>query len=173
MFTLKHVQSILKQLDEVTGLNGASLVLKQTKSTKTLGSFVHAVRRVNGQVVERTPLRFEFSTLVLNCNEQTLVEIVKHEYAHYMALVVYNDNCNHDWRFVEQCRKIGASACEPTFSNKYIQEQSLKMAKYLVECTNCGQVFTYQRKCATLTACANGNAECHCGCREFKITQNY
>jgi predicted SprT family Zn-dependent metalloprotease len=173
MFTLKDVQSIIKGLDAVTGLNGAELVFKQTNSKKVLGSFVHAVRRVNGQIVQRTPLRFEFSKLILNCNRETLVEIVKHEYAHYMALMVYNDNCEHDWRFVEQCKKIGARASEPSFTNKYIEEQSIKMAKYVVECQGCGTVFTYQRKCNTLTACQEGNAKCSCGCTNFKITQNH
>ena len=173
MCNLKDVREILKQLDEVTGLNGADLVLKQTNSKKTLGSFVHQARRVNGQVVERTPLRFEFSKLILNCNKQTLLEIVKHEYAHYMALVVYNDNCQHDWRFVEQCNKIGATASEPTFSNNEIEEQTLKMSKYLVQCQGCGHIFTYQRKCKMLTLCQEGMATCGCGCSKFKITQNY
>ena len=45
MFTLKDVQSIIKGLDAVTGLNGAELVFKQTNSKKVLGSFVHAARR--------------------------------------------------------------------------------------------------------------------------------
>jgi predicted SprT family Zn-dependent metalloprotease len=173
MFTLKDVQSIIKGLDEVTGLNGAELVFKQTNSTKVLGSFVHAAHRANGQVVRRTPLRFEFSKLVLNCNHETLVEIVKHEYAHYMALMVYNDNCEHDWRFVEQCKKIGAKASEPKFTNKQIKEQTIKLAKYVVECQGCGAVFTYQRKCNTLTACQEGTARCSCGCTDFKITQNH
>ena len=173
MFTLKDVQSIIKGLDEVTGFNGAELVFKQTNSKKTLGSFVHAAHRVNGQVVKRTPLRFEFSKITLNCNQETLVEIVKHEYAHYMALMVYNDNCEHDWRFVEQCKKIGARASEPTFTNTQIKEQTIKLAKYVVECQGCGAVFTYQRKCNTLTACQEGTARCSCGCTNFKVTQNH
>ena len=175
MCNLKDVREIIKGLDEITGLNGADLPIQQKNSKKVLGCFVHSVVRngVTKQVIRRTPTRFEFSTVILNCSKQTLEQVVKHEYAHYMALVKYNDNCQHDWRFKQCCQIIGASADEPTFSNNEVDQQTLKMSKYVVTCQGCGAQFTYQRKCPTLTACQQNSAKCGCGCHQFTVVQNY
>ena len=176
MFTLKDVRKMLKELDEITGFNGAGLELKTTNTKRTLASHVHRITRTPyGEVVSRTPVRFEFSKLILSCDEETLREVVKHEYAHYMALVEYNDNCGHDWRFKKMCEVIGASADEPTFTNNSIQEQSVKMAKYVVTCNKCGHVYTYSRMCNTLKSvqAQDGTVRCACGCHDLTLTQNY
>ena len=172
MHTLKDVQKIIKGLDMITGLNGSELELKQTKNVRTLASFTHRTVKWGGRVARREPVRFEFSTLVLSCDYKTLEEIVKHEYAHYMALVTFNENCNHDWRFKQMCAQIGASANEPSFSNKSIMSASAKLAKYTATCTSCGYIYTFSRKCSTLDACRVGAATCSCGSDKFAVKQN-
>lgn len=173
MLNITYVRNLIKELDEMTGLSGADLPLKVTKTQKTLASFVYTTFRRGQIVTDRVPTRFEFSRLALSCDEETLKEIVKHEYAHYMALVTYRDKCGHDYRFKKMCKQIGASANEPTFSSNSIEEQSLKLAKYVVTCEGCGQVYTYNRMCPTLRACKEGKAECPCGCKNFTVKQNH
>ena len=176
MATLKDVRNILVELDEMTGLNGASLDLKQNNGKRVLASHVFQnVRDASGKIVQRRPVRFEFSKLSLSCDMDTLREIVKHEYAHYMALVKYNDNCGHDWRFKEMCKQIGANANETTYTNQSIMQASVKLAKYVVTCDNCGHQYTYSRKCRTLDLVRTGSpyVTCKCGSHNFTYKQNY
>ena len=175
MCTMKDVKKIIKELDTVTGLNGASLELKEVKSIKTLGAFVNVniKDRNTRKVIKREPRRFEFSHLVLSCDEKTLREIVKHEYAHYMAFMKYGERCHHDYRFKKMCEIIGATADEPQFTNDQIQKQSIKLAKYNLTCSGCGHTFTYSRMCGTLKAAMSGEAECPCGSKEFIFKQNH
>lgn len=175
MNTLKDVKRMIQELDEKTGLEGALLSLEVSNGKKELGSFRFQAYRsyFNNEITKCTPIGFRFSKLILSCDQETLFEIVKHEYAHYMATVRFNDNCYHDKRFKAMCAEIGADANEPTFTNKSVKEQSIKMAKYTLTCESCGHVFTYSRKCSTLEAAKNGNATCSCGCSSFIFKQNH
>ena len=170
MFTINDFRKVIKELDEMTGMNGADLPIKRTKSQRTLASFVSSVTRntLTNQVVRVEPVRFEVSGLILSLNdEKTFREIIKHEYCHYLANIINQDNCNHDKRFKEQCRRIGAEASEPTFTNNAIQEASEKLAKHRLICNECGHVHTFSRMCSTIKAAVQGNATCSCGSRSF------
>ena len=176
MFTLSDVRKMLVELDNQTGLSGATLELKVKNTKKELACHVHKVRRnASGQVVERVPVRFEFSKLILSCDEQTLSEVVKHEYAHYMSVVKYNDNCGDDYRFKKMCVIIGANANEPTFTNNSLQQQSMKMAKYNVICGDCNHVYNYHRMCGVLKSIKvqDKTVQCHCGSYNLTVKQNY
>lgn len=177
MRTLKFVRNIIKELDKETGLDGASLELKRNKTTRQLGCFTFSkITYRNGGGTTYTPQSFTFSEVVLDCDDETIREIVKHEYAHYMALVTYNDCCKHDYRFKEMCRKIGANANEPTFSNESVKNSLIQKAKYTLTCKHCGHVYTYSRKCQALDLAKAGSplVECaHCGCHEFEYKQNH
>ena len=111
MRTLKFVRNIIKELDQQTGLDGASLELKRNKTTRQLGCFTFSkiTYRYGGEETN-TPKSFTFSEVVLECDDDTIREIVKHEYAHYMALVTYNDQSHHDGRFIIMCIQLGANA---------------------------------------------------------------
>lgn len=151
MRTLKFVRNIIKELDQQTGLDGASLELKRNKSTRQLGCFTFA------------KITYRYGG------------IVKHEYAHYMTLVEYNDQCHHDYRFKEMCAQIGANANEPTFGNDSIKNSLIKKVKYVLTCKECGHVYTYSRNCQTLELAKAGSplVHCNCGCHEFDFKQNH
>lgn len=176
MRTLKFVRNIIKELDQQTGLDGASLELKRNKTTRQLGCFTFAkITYKYGGEVTYTPKSFTFSEVVLECDDDTIREIVKHEYAHYMTLIEYNDQCHHDWRFKEMCAQIGANANEPTFGNDSIKNSLIKKAKYVLTCKECGHVYTYSRNCQTLKLAKAGSplVHCNCGCHEFDFKQNH
>ena len=176
MRTLKFVRNIIKELDKETGLDGASLELKRNKTTRQLGCFTFSkITYRNGGGTTYTPKSFTFSEVVLDCDDDTIREIVKHEYAHYMALVTYNDQCHHDYRFKEMCQQIGANANEPTFGNDSIRSSLVKKSKYVLTCKECGHVYTYSRNCQTLELAKAGSplVSCSCGCHEFEVKQNY
>ena len=175
MFNVQDVRNILNELDEKTGMSTKDMTIDVKNTTKTLASCVHRVYRdVYGNVVKRQCVRFEVSKLILNCNYDTLKEVMKHEYAHFMSIQVYQDNCGHDSRFKEMCRKIGANFNEVSVSTKDIEEQSRKMAKYHVICDECGHIYTYNRMCQTLKDVkeCRKNVKCGCGSRNLTFKQN-
>ena len=175
MFNVQDVRNILNELDEMSQMSTKDMTIEVKNTTKTLASCVHRVYRdCCGNVVKRQCVRFEVSKLVLNCNYDTLREVIKHEYAHFMSIQVYQDNCGHDSRFKEMCRKIGATFNEVSVSTKDIEEQSLKMAKYHVICENCGHIYTYNRMCQTLKDVKEGRktVKCGCGCKNLTFKQN-
>ena len=175
MFNVQDVRNILNELDEMTGMSTKDMTIEVKNTTKVLASCVHRVYRNSyGNVVKRQCVRFEVSKLILNCKYDTLKEVMKHEYAHFMSIQVYQDNCHHDWRFKEMCRKIGADFNEVSVSTTDIEEQSRKMAKYNVICVECGHVYNYNRMCQTLKDVKEGrkNVKCHCGCKDLTFKQN-
>lgn len=173
MFTINDFKKVVRELDSLTGMNGASLPVKKTRSQRTLASFVSNVTRNGyGEVVRVVPNRFEVSNLILSLDdEQTFREIIKHEYAHYLANIINQDNCRHDKRFKEQCRRIGAIATEPTYGNDSIERASQKVAKHRLICNECGHVHTFSRMCKTIEAAVQGQATCSCGSRSFTYKQ--
>lgn len=173
MFTINDFKKVVRELDNLTGMNGASLPVRKTRSQRTLASFVSNVTRNGfGEIVRVEPNRFEVSALILSLDdEKTFREIIKHEYCHYLANIIYQDNCHHDKRFKEQCRRIGAEATEPTYGNDSITKASEKIAKHRLICNECGHVHTFSRMCKTIEAAVQGYATCSCGSRSFTYKQ--
>ena len=175
MFNVNDVRNILDELDNMTGMSTKDMTIEVKNTTKTLASCVHRIYRDSyGNVKKRQCVRFEVSKLILNCNYETLKEVMKHEYAHFMSTTIYQDNCGHDSRFKEMCRKIGAEFNEVSVNTTDIEEQSLKMAKYHVICEECGHIYTYQRMCSTLKNIKEGRkvVKCGCGCKDLTFKQN-
>ena len=175
MFTIQDVRNILNDLDKISGMSSKDMTIEVKNTTKVLASCVHRVYRdCYGNVVKRQCVRFEVSKLILNCNYDTLKEVLKHEYAHFMSIQVYQDNCGHDSRFKEMCRRIGANFNEVSVSTTDIEEQSRKMAKYHVICDECGHIYTYNRMCKTLKDVKEGRktVRCGCGCKDLTFKQN-
>ena len=175
MFNVNDVRNILDELDNMTGMSTKDMTIEVKNTTKTLASCVHRIYRDSyGNVKKRQCVRFEVSKLILNCNYETLKEVMKHEYAHFMSTTIYQDNCGHDSRFKEMCRKIGAEFNEVSVNTTDIEEQSLKMAKYHVICEECGHIYTYQRMCSTLKYIKEGRkvVKCGCGCSNLTFKQN-
>lgn len=175
MNTVQDVREILNELDKLTNMSTKHMTIEVKNTTKVLASCVHRIyRNEYREVVKRECVRFEVSKLILNCSKETLTEVIKHEYAHFMSVTIYQDNCGHDYRFKEMCKKIGASADEPTFTNNDVEEQSKKMAKYHVTCEDCGHVYTYSRMCPTLKDVRDGkrNVRCSCGSKNLTFKQN-
>ena len=175
MFNVQDVRNILNELDEMTQMSTKDMTIEVKNTTKTLASCVHRVYRDSyGNVKKRQCVRFEVSKLILNCKYETLKEVIKHEYAHFMSTTIYQDNCGHDSRFKEMCRKIGAEFNEVSVNTTDIEEMSQKMSKYNVICDECGHVYTYQRMCKVLKDVKEGRktVKCHCGCQNLTFKQN-
>lgn len=170
--TLDDVRRMIAALDEHTGLNGSDLPLKEDKSVKKLACFTYSIHR-SYKGTSYHPKSFTFSKLILSCSREALWETVKHEYAHYMALIRHGENCGHDYRFKAICKEIGAENDEPQRGDKEIVEKAKELSKYTLICDSCNSSWIYMKWCKTLTYAKKNGLRCGCGCDQFTIRQNY
>ena len=78
MFNVQDVRNILNELDEMSQMSTKDMTIEVKNTTKVLASCVHRVYRdMYGNVVKRQCVRFEVSKLILNCNYDTLKEVIK------------------------------------------------------------------------------------------------
>lgn len=186
VWNMKDVQVIVK---EVESLTGESLGL----TVKVNGRLKRALARCLTRVVngKHIPMRLEFGNIILNVSDYEIFkQIVLHEIAHAIANKRYQDNCNHDSRFIKVCREIGCTNtgayCSAEYSNALQQayarinqakEQTTKVAKpkqettkYSVICKECGHTYHYSRKCDKTTN--PDNYRCACGGKVY-VQQNW
>lgn len=80
-WTVDKIRSIIRKLDEKTGLNGASLSITISGSGRSLGYYQYAA-----------PKSFGFNRKFFNdplTKESEVIDVIRHEYAHY-----YDDAAN-------------------------------------------------------------------------------
>ena len=100
IWTDTRIREEIKQLDQKTGLLGATLPIKFNNSNRTLGSFCSA----SGQ-----PKMFCFSNHYFqnpSFSVEEAVDCIRHEYAHYMDLVI-NKRYGHSPSWRQCCLQIG------------------------------------------------------------------
>ena len=107
--TVEDVRKVLKELDKKANTNYASLPIRvSARMTRALGGAVCRITRYRmRQKVEA--LEFKFSRFFLDAylTESDFESIVTHEFLHLYTNVKYQENCNHDKRFKDACKKFG------------------------------------------------------------------
>ena len=107
--TVEDVRKVLKELDKKANTNYASLPIKvSARMTRALGGAVCRITRYRmKQKVEA--LEFKFSRFFLDAylSESDFESIIAHEFLHLYTNVKYQENCNHDKRFKDACKKFG------------------------------------------------------------------
>ena len=97
----ERILAELKKLDGITGLNGAELPIEYTMWNCTLGMF-HVTKK-------REPQKFSFSKIYLDdpsLPDEINIDTIRHEYAHYMDLVLYG-NIGHSRTWKKCCGDVG------------------------------------------------------------------
>jgi len=114
----------IARLDKITGLNGQSLEIKIGKGKCTLGQFESA----GGE-----PLRFRFSAFFFENDDfsyAAAIDTIRHEYAHYMDLVLYGHH-SHGYTWRRCCIRIGARP--ERFYRKEWNEKKRSQEKRIIE----------------------------------------
>ena len=84
--------------------------------------------------IEYTPIEFGFSLYMLEDeNKENVKQTVLHELAHYITSEIHQDNCNHDSRWEETCRKLKMK--EISAKHRMTLDETLKSYRYHVYCT--------------------------------------
>lgn len=163
-YTIEFIREVLDRLDTVSGLSTKQIPVV-IKNTQKLGCFVSKI--VADKIA--VPVEFQFNENILRGKypEETTIEIIKHEYAHFMSFMLYPKELfsakrmpAHGKEFKKCCEVIKCSltsACaklEATeeWKAKYENEESRKQElirnnfKYAVKCSRCSFVYYYKRR---------------------------
>lgn len=118
------------------------------KMTRSLGIFKFS-RKLKDNKMIFIPVEFVFSDRLLNgtCKEDTVRNIIGHEFAHFYCTVVDQQNNGHNDRFKSVCFNLGISS---KFWGSYsVIEELVNYDKkeYHILCSNCDKlVAVAQRK---------------------------
>lgn len=96
-----------------------------------------------------SPYVMEFSGPMLKtCTDASIIEVVRHEWAHWYAWRCDGEIHGHDARFRDICRQIG---CTHDRSKNKVERLvgTEPISKYTITC-GCGQQWHYARICDTI-----------------------
>ena len=107
--TVNDVKRILKEMDKIANTNYSTLPIKTSaRMTRALGGAVCRITRCGMRTSVRA-LEFKFSRFFLDAylTDKDFKDIVAHEWMHLYVNELYQENCNHDKRFKDACKKFG------------------------------------------------------------------
>ncbi len=107
--TVNDVKRILEEMDRIANTNYSRLPIKTSaRMTRALGGAVCKISE-RGFETKVKGLEFKFSKFFLDANltDKDFEDIVVHEWMHIYVNELHQDDCNHDKRFKDACRKFG------------------------------------------------------------------
>ena len=142
MFTEKDLTEICKNVCAAAGYDLIVPVQINKRLRTTLGR-VKYVRRGSGRI---DPALIEFSHSFLSlAKEEEIMEIIKHECAHYLVALETHEHHGHDAKFKEICKKINCHANTATVDFDSLGK--VENFKYLIYCPSCNEIVAkYHRK---------------------------
>ena len=167
IWTVDDIKQVVKELDNITGLNGSNLQIKingRLKRAMGVCKFIKSKRKA---------LSLEFSKNLTNGNYST--DIVKktiiHEYTHFLMLEKFKILDNHDDTWKYYCKMLGGDG-EKYFLHKVTDKNGNEMSnyKYTIVCNCCGKVISHKNR---LDKRYLNNYMSKCCEAELKPVQNY
>lgn len=118
-----------------------------------------------------SPIKIEFSRrLIENATDDDVIQVIKHEYAHYYILMMTGIDHGHDAVFKRKCAEIGCTHDKP---ENYVEGFDKAESKYEVWCDDCQEIIgKYARRCKTI----DNIKWCTCGrCHgsNLRLVQNW
>jgi predicted SprT family Zn-dependent metalloprotease len=140
MMELKDIIAECKRLANEFCVEFTLPVRINNRLTRTLGRVCFECGR---------PYVMEISGPMLKtCTEESIIEVVRHEWAHWYAWKTDGEVHGHDACFKEICKKIGCT--HDKSKNKVERLVSTEpISKYTISC-GCGQEWHYSRMCDTI-----------------------
>ena len=102
------------------------------KMTRAMGKFTF-ISKSNGELVGKD---FKFSyKLFENYSDDVIIDTIKHEYLHYLMIIVFGENMKHNEIFKAHCRELGVD--DGTY---FTAQAHTKHKRYVVHCPTCGEL---------------------------------
>ena len=161
-------QEITKKCQEICAGTGHTFNIPVTinKRLRTTLGRVKNIRTYDNYV----PVLMEFSYQFITTNSyENVVDIIKHECAHYLVAIETHEHHGHDAVFKAMCAKIGCtnSGYRANF------EKDENTYKYLIICPSCNKVVAKYRRAGK--AVKNPHLyKCNfCGSDNLEVKQNW
>lgn len=147
MFTEKEVKSIFIDVCREAGVEVKVPVHVNSRLTKTLGRVCF-----HGDILQYSATKVEFSKrFIENATRESVISVIQHEAAHYIAFCRTNESHGHDDYFKSICREIGCSNDGVSTTVEY-NDKEVPHYKYELYCPHCEEKLPggYDRMCKTL-----------------------
>ena len=139
------------------------LALAMGSISRAMGRFTF-IEKNNGELEAKD---FKFShKLFENYPEEVIIDTIKHEYIHYLMILIYKKNMKHNSVFKAHCRLLGVD------DETYFNATSIKPTKrYVVDCINCGRTsISRDRYSSLLKGIVAGEYLCSkCKCNHLRV----
>lgn len=134
-----------KRYNENIPLLEDNMVKINGRLSRSLGRFVFQIEIDNRCGIRKcniTPIAIEFSRrYLLNGKDNNIILTYKHELAHYISNVKHQDNCEHDIRWQEVCRRLEMKEVSRIASISSLENPK----RYMIICANDGVVGSRNR----------------------------
>ena len=99
---ISYIRKIMNELDKKTGNNTSDIPVKIVPNNK---KYLACYKYWHN---DRKPNSFEFTYDIVNIDDQSLIDTIKHEYAHYIqSTVIQSKRCGHNQQFKNICKELG------------------------------------------------------------------
>lgn len=174
MFTIERVKAELNKLSMADGLGKIIIPIEiNGRLTRAMGRVKFSADGYTEDGYTYAPTKIEFArNLVENASDEDIIQVIKHEYAHYYILLMTGVDHGHDAVFKRKCAEIGCTHDKAAQHVKGFRDQNAQ-SKYEVWCDDCNEMIgTYSRRCKTI----DNIKYCSCGrCHgnNLRIVQNW
>ena len=167
------IREVILEMDKKTCLNSKNIPIEiSNRMYTTQGVCIYEYERLYGNLVkiDTSSIKFKFAATLLDgrYNEQTVIDVIQHEYIHYYCAVKCpNKLTNHGPFFKQSCIKFGVNP-ETYFTAKEIEGFTVEKKEkvcHVLECIGCGTKNYYTRKSKTVT----NYKQCHCSICKSKL----
>ena len=101
---INFIRNIMNDLDKQTGNDTTNIPVKIVQNNE---KYLACYKYWNN---DRTPNCFEFTKDIVNIDDQSLIDTIKHEYAHYIqSSVIKSKRCGHNQQFRKICEQLGTN----------------------------------------------------------------
>ena len=167
-YDLTRVQKEFNEVCNKAGVQVTCPIKISGKMTRTLGQVTH--ERVNGTTIS-TLVQFS-KQLLETATDTSILDVIKHEAAHYIATARTGEAHGHDAYFKAICAEIGTTndgtktKVERTVDNSAIY-------KYFIKCEDCNKIIAARHR---MSKNLKNLSTCYCkkcGGNRLTLIQNF
>lgn len=117
------------------------------------------------------PIAMEFSYVFLNsASYEDVIDIIKHECAHYLVGIETHERHGHDAVFKKMCLKLGCANNKTKTDKQMLPDRKFK---YEVICDSCHEIVAQYHRAGKILKNID-NCSCgKCGKNMLRVVQNY
>lgn len=167
------IEKVIAELNKLAEADGIAPIKEPITANGRLSTTLGRVKftSLRGTVLSVNAIEFS-AALLENGTDNDIINVIKHEYAHYYLFVTTGEKHGHDAMFKRKCAEINCThdGAKNDLEAGYTKKEKYKYEVYCVDCIK--MIGGYSRMCKTLknlSSCRCGK----CGGNHLVIKQNW